>query len=238
MAVNDIDGDLADQLATDISAHSGEAAAFPCDVSDWTAVDEMVSGVVSHFGRIDGLVNNAALFRMATLQDSTPELWNQMIGANVLGVAACGQRVAEEMVGQGSGSIVNITSGAQCGMDSMSIYGATKAAVASLTYTWAIELQSAGVRVNAFLPRGHADGSARRWVHRQTLLHLRSGRATAGGERTSRRIFALRLVRRHHRPSRTGGGRHDQPDDSSGDLGSGNRQRGVGHRFGRPDIRR
>jgi hypothetical protein len=58
------------------------------------------------------------------------------------------------MVEQGTGSIVNITSGAQCGLDAMSIYGATKAAVASLTYTWAIELAQSGVRVNAVSPRG------------------------------------------------------------------------------------
>jgi NAD(P)-dependent dehydrogenase (short-subunit alcohol dehydrogenase family) len=153
VVINDIDIAVAEQVASAISAGAGDAIAMPCDVSDWGAVDGMIAAVVDRYGRLDGLVNNAALFRMAMVEESSPELWDLMLRTNVVGVAACGQRAAQQMVAQGRGSIVNITSGAQCGMEAMSIYGATKAAVASLTYTWAIELAPAGVRVNAVSPR-------------------------------------------------------------------------------------
>jgi NAD(P)-dependent dehydrogenase (short-subunit alcohol dehydrogenase family) len=152
--VNDIDAEVAEQAAVEISAASGTAVAMPGDISDWDAVDAMVTGIVDRFGRLDGLVNNAALFRMAPMDETSPELWDSMLRANVLGVAACGQRAARQMLAQGSGSIVNVTSGSQCGLHSMSVYGATKAAVASLTYTWSIELAASGVRVNALSPRG------------------------------------------------------------------------------------
>ena len=166
VVVNDIDADVAERAASAISA-----VPMACDVSDWAAVDAMVTAVVDRFGRLDGLVNNAALFRMAPLQESTPELWDTMVRANLIGVAACGQRAARQMVAQGSGSIVNVTSGAQCGLDSMSIYGATKAAVASLTYTWALELKPAGVRVNAISPRG----ASRQTEHGGAYIARRTG---------------------------------------------------------------
>lgn len=176
VVINDIDADVAEQAAAGIAADSGTgcgtAVATPCDVSDWTAVDAMVAGIVERFGRVDGLMNNAALFRVAPMDDSTPELWDWMLRANLLGVAACGQRVARQMVAQGSGSIVNVTSGAQCGMDSMSIYGATKAAVASLTYTWAIELQASSIRVNALSPRG----ATRQSQHGGAYIARRTGK--------------------------------------------------------------
>jgi short-subunit dehydrogenase len=58
----------------------------------------------------------------------------------------------KQMKRQGSGSIVNVTSGAQTGMPSMTAYGATKAAVAAMTYTWALEAAQTGVRINAISP--------------------------------------------------------------------------------------
>jgi NAD(P)-dependent dehydrogenase (short-subunit alcohol dehydrogenase family) len=154
VVINDLDADAANVMTTQLADEGANAAAAAFDVADWTAVDSAVQSIVGRFGAIDGLVNNAATYKMAGMLESTPELWDEMIRPNVIGVAACGQRVARQMIKQGSGSIVNITSGAQCGLDAMSIYGATKAAVASMTYTWAIELAQAGVRVNAVSPRG------------------------------------------------------------------------------------
>ncbi len=144
------------QVSTQIPIDlGGNAIAAPFDVANWAAVDEAISSIVSRFGALDGLVNNAAIYKMAGILECTPELWDETIHSNLIGVAAHGQRAAQQMIEQGSGSIVNITSGAQCGTGcTMSAYGATKAAVAALTYTWALELEELRVRVNAVSPRG------------------------------------------------------------------------------------
>jgi NAD(P)-dependent dehydrogenase (short-subunit alcohol dehydrogenase family) len=150
--VNDVDAEAASAL--DIRRRGGTAVPMAADVADWDAADALVTGIVERFGRLDGLVNNAGLFSMAPAAESSPRTWDALVRTNIIGVAACGQRAIAQMLGQGFGSIVNVTSGAQCGSPLMSVYGATKAAVASLTYTWAMELQDSHVRVNAISPRG------------------------------------------------------------------------------------
>lgn len=173
VVVNDVDAGVAEAVASSLAEGGGAAIAAPCDVGDWDAVDAMVTSVVDRFGRLDGLVNNAAVLQVAPMELSTPDIWAAMLRVNLVGVAACGQLAARQMTVQGSGSIVNITSGAQCGLDAMSVYGATKAGVASLTYTWAIELENAGVRVNAVSPRG----ATRMSRYGSELLARRSGRS-------------------------------------------------------------
>ena len=71
----------------------------------------------------------------------------QLVEVNIMGVFHCGARAVKPMMEQGSCSIVNVVSGAHMGMDGMTIYGATKGAVASMVYTWALELEGTGVRV-------------------------------------------------------------------------------------------
>ncbi len=152
--VNDVDAEAAAASALDILGRGGTAVPMAADVADWDAANALITGIVERYGRLDGLVNNAGLFSMAPAAQSSPQTWDALVRTNIIGVAACGQRAIAQMLGQGFGSIVNVTSGAQCGSPSMSIYGATKAAVASLTYTWAMELQDSRIRVNALSPRG------------------------------------------------------------------------------------
>lgn len=152
MLVCDIDIDCAEQTASNIRAAGGDAHARLLDVTDQVNVEETVAQAVAEFGSVDGLVNNAGRFAMASMEDSTIGMWQDMLATNVLGTAICGQAAARHMAARGSGSIVNITSGAQSGMAAMSVYSATKGAVASLTYTWALELGPRGVRVNAVSP--------------------------------------------------------------------------------------
>src|SRR5438132_999444 len=75
-----------------------------------------------------------------------------MVEINLLGAGFVGTHAIKEMREQGSGSIVNATSSAQLGMPSLGVYGATKGALASLSYSWAVDLEPAGIRVNAFSP--------------------------------------------------------------------------------------
>lgn len=152
VVVSDVDVDRAHLTAQQIRDGGGVAQARQVDVSDWSSVAELVEATVADFGSLDGMVCNAGRFSMGPMEDSTPAMWEEMIGTNLLGVAICGQTAARRMLTQGSGAIVTVTSGAQCGMPAMSVYGATKGAVASLTYTWALELGPRGIRVNAMSP--------------------------------------------------------------------------------------
>jgi NAD(P)-dependent dehydrogenase (short-subunit alcohol dehydrogenase family) len=98
-------------------------------------------------------VNNAGVFRMGFLGDQDEQELRLLVETNVVGTYLCGSTAARRMKAQGSGAIVNITSGAQAGIPLMGAYAATKGAVASATYAWAKELRGSGVRVNAVSPQ-------------------------------------------------------------------------------------
>jgi NAD(P)-dependent dehydrogenase (short-subunit alcohol dehydrogenase family) len=150
--VNDIDADAAARVAADIREQGGQAFAHAADIGQWATGQKLVDACVERFGRLDGLVNNAGLFRIAALEDVTEAHFAEMLSVNLIGAAACAKAAAVHMLSRKSGAIVNIVSGAQCGMLGLGAYGATKGALASLTYAWAIELQGSGVRLNAVSP--------------------------------------------------------------------------------------
>ncbi len=151
--VNDIDAALASAVADDICVCGGEAAAYSADISDWAEGERLVEVCVSRFGSVDGLVNNAGVFRFSTIQDMSPGDMMATFMVNVMGTASCAQAAARHMLAMRKGAIVNIVSGAQMGLRGLGAYGASKGAVASLTYAWAAELADSGVRMNAVSPR-------------------------------------------------------------------------------------
>lgn len=153
VVINDVD-DSAEETARAITADGGRAVACVADVSDWRDAGRLIQQCISSFGRIDGLVNNAALYYLETLEQFQPERARRMVEVNVMGALYCTGHAVEPMVRQGSGAIVNVVSGAHMGMPRMGVYGATKGAVASMVYTWALELAGSGVRVNALSPFG------------------------------------------------------------------------------------
>ena len=164
VVVNDIDADMSKAVAEEITAAGGTAIARGGDVSDWGQAEELIDFCVAELGSIAGLVNNAGLFAMSLADQMTEAELTQLWGTNVSGLAACGAFAIRRMTAQGSGSIVNVASGAHFGMKHMPAYAATKGAVASLTYAWAIELEATGVRINALSPLARtrmADASAR-----------------------------------------------------------------------------
>lgn len=154
VVVADIDDAKAIAVADAITAAGNRAEARACDVADWHAAAALIAGCVDRHGRIDGLVNAAGLMRMGTLVEMTEGLFDAMFTVNVAGTAYCAHHAAIAMSAQGSGAIVNFVSGSQMGIPEMGAYGASKGAVASFTYTWALELAGAGVRVNAVSPMG------------------------------------------------------------------------------------
>ncbi|SMC95949.1 SDR family NAD(P)-dependent oxidoreductase [Lentzea albidocapillata] len=153
--VNDIDGDEAERVAARIVAGGGRAVAHPADITSWDAAEELIGRCVEEFGAIDGLVNNAGVFALALPQDQQPEQTRRIIDVNLFGTVACGTHALRHMVARGRGVVLNVTSGEQMGKTASAVYGATKAAVATLTYSWAEDVREHGVRVNAVSPNAH-----------------------------------------------------------------------------------
>jgi len=174
VVVNDIDAAAAEETVAAIRAEGGSAIACVADISDWDEAGRLIDSCLEAFGRIDGLVNNAAQFHWALITDYDPQAAERLVRTNVMGALNCAGRAVKPMVAQGSGSIINTTSGAQMGLQKLSIYGATKGAVASMVYTWALELAGSGVRANAISPIADThDGPDRR----QAVLTPRPYRA-------------------------------------------------------------
>jgi NAD(P)-dependent dehydrogenase (short-subunit alcohol dehydrogenase family) len=152
--VNDLDGELAEATATRIDAAGGRAVAFAGDVADWQAAGDIVERCIVELGGIDGLVNNAGIVgRLRPMFEETEDVARRVIDVNVLGTLFVGVHAARAMVkAGGGGTIVNVSSGNQCGHALLSTYGASKGAVSSLTYAWAADLAEYGIRVNAISP--------------------------------------------------------------------------------------
>jgi 3alpha(or 20beta)-hydroxysteroid dehydrogenase len=118
--------------------------------SDWATV---VSQVVAEAGHVDVLVNNAGIFRVVPMTQTSVELWHEVMDINAMGVFLGMRAVAPTMIAQQSGSIVNISSIAGLrGAGVAFAYGASKWAVRGMTKAAAQELAPHGVRVNSVHP--------------------------------------------------------------------------------------
>jgi NAD(P)-dependent dehydrogenase (short-subunit alcohol dehydrogenase family) len=152
VVVNDIAAGLAGEVVDEIRASGGQAVVDDSDIASWSGAGRLIARCIDEYGKIDGLVNNAAIFRLSNVAEQDPADFRAIIEVNLLGSAYCGLHALWAMTERGSGSVVNVTSGAHAGSASMAAYGASKGAVASLTYCWAVEVAGTGVRVNAVSP--------------------------------------------------------------------------------------
>ena len=129
------------------------------DVTDKNSVERMVAKAKTHFDTIDVLINNAGINIPCLLVDMQGQyelgevVWDKVMDVNVKGVMLCTQAVAREMMTQGHGIILNMSS--ECGLEGsegQSVYAASKSAVNALTRSWAKELGKKGVRVVGVAP--------------------------------------------------------------------------------------
>ena len=159
--VNDIDSEEAEKVVKEILNEGGVAKISSQDISSREGCSLLIDECVKEFGNIDILVNNAGVLKDKTLLKMTDEDFDSVWNIHVKGTFWSSQLVALKMKESGKGgSIINTTSGAHFGNFGQTNYSAAKGAIASMTYTWAIELAKYGIRVNAIGPTGSTRMSA------------------------------------------------------------------------------
>jgi NAD(P)-dependent dehydrogenase (short-subunit alcohol dehydrogenase family) len=160
--------DIEDALLRDAVTSLGrpdDTLSLACDVADAQAVNEAIDAVATRFGRLDALVNNAGVATFAPLLETTNEDWNRILAVNLTGPFLCTKAAVPLMRTHGGGAIVNITSISAVRASTLrSAYGTSKAGLAHLTKQLAVELASAGIRVNAVAP-GPVETAMAKAVH-------------------------------------------------------------------------
>lgn len=161
VAVADIDFAAAEAVARAIGAG---AFAVELDVTRQDSIDTAIETVVANSGKLDILVNNAALFDAQNIVDITREGYERLYAVNVSGTLFTLQAAARQMIAQGAGGkIINMASQAgRRGEPLVAVYCSTKAAVISLTQSAGLNLIQHGINVNAIAP-GVVDGA--HWEH-------------------------------------------------------------------------
>jgi len=140
-------------LVGDIAAGGGEAFAIKMDVADAEQVKAGFKQVIEKFGRLDILVNNAAITRDGLAMRMKKEEWETVLQTNLTGAHLCVQQVLPVMMKARAGRIINISSVvAQSGNAGQANYVAAKAGLIGLTKAIAIEIASRGITVNAVAP--------------------------------------------------------------------------------------
>jgi NAD(P)-dependent dehydrogenase (short-subunit alcohol dehydrogenase family) len=143
-----------EQKLSDAKAQLGELCyPMPCDVSNLASVPAFIEKVIAQFGQIDILVNNAGINMKKDFIEVTDEDFQSVITTNLTSVFVMSREVVKQMLKQGSGSIINISSmAAQYGLPRVIAYSASKTAIDGMTRAMAVELSPKGIRINAIAP--------------------------------------------------------------------------------------
>jgi NAD(P)-dependent dehydrogenase (short-subunit alcohol dehydrogenase family) len=159
VVVADLDTAAAAEVADDITAAGGEAIVCAADVANEDDIAALVSTATAHFGRIDILMNNAAitsadhLARDGVVAEMDVEVWDRTMAVNLRGPMLGIKHAVPVMIRGGGGSIINVSSNAALrGSYNLTAYAASKSALLALTYYTAAQYGRDGVRCNAILP--------------------------------------------------------------------------------------
>jgi 3-oxoacyl-[acyl-carrier protein] reductase len=153
VVVGDVDAAGAEETVRLIADGGGKAVAQVADVTSKEDLDGLVDRAVAEFGRLDAMCNVAGIATDGLIVDTTEEALDRAIAVNLKGVFFGCQAALRVMIPQGSGSIVNVSSTAiDAPAPTYGVYSMTKAAVAQLTKTLALEAGRHGIRVNTIAP--------------------------------------------------------------------------------------
>jgi NAD(P)-dependent dehydrogenase (short-subunit alcohol dehydrogenase family) len=153
VVIVDINEDMGKQVVEEITKSGGKATFHKVDISSYDAVKSMVDKVVEKFGKIDILVNNAAIWVIKLFKDTTSDDWIKEIKVNYIGTLNCIHNVIPFMMERRYGRIINIASDAgRIGEPWLANYAATKGAIISLTKALAKELGRYNITVNCVSP--------------------------------------------------------------------------------------
>ena len=142
-----------DEVVQSIEANGGDALAVEMDVGNLESIRQGAGRVLSHFGHVDVLVNNAGTNIREPMEEVTEEHYNQIVGVNLKGLFFLSQEVARHMIPRKRGKIINIGSlSTGRALSSISVYTATKGAVGQLTKAHALELGPHNIQVNTICP--------------------------------------------------------------------------------------
>jgi NAD(P)-dependent dehydrogenase (short-subunit alcohol dehydrogenase family) len=143
-----------DAVVREIKGAGGVGLAVPVDIAEEEDVSALVTRTLAEYGRIDTLVNNAAINHAPRpVVDMDTATWDGVMGVNLRGAFLCSRAVLREMIRQRSGKIINIASiGARRGEGGRSAYRVSKAGMLSLTECLSDEVKAFGVNVNAICP--------------------------------------------------------------------------------------
>lgn len=146
-------GGDAETTAKEIMDMGGQAVPFFGSVSESDVAQKLIQTAMDSFGRLDILVNNAGVVgTFDPIWDTTEEAWDNVIAVNLKGTFNCIRHACAIMKEQGSGRIINATSGSRLGEVEHCSYSAAKAGVIGLTKSVALEMGSYGVTCNAYAP--------------------------------------------------------------------------------------
>jgi len=154
LILTDLDERECKSLLADLAVTAGNHLALRLDVADELQWVEVAESVQREYGRLDGLVNNAAIGSLATVEDETLERWDAVMSVGSTGVWLGMKHLGPLVAASGGGSIVNVSSilGTIGGLGNSAAYHAAKGAVRTLTKNAALHWATAGVRVNSLHP--------------------------------------------------------------------------------------
>ena len=163
VTVADIHAEASAATVADIAAAGGRAVASPCDVTDAAQIDELMARTLEEFGRLDVLVNNAALVHHpasnVNFLELSLEAWQRAVDINLTGMFLCSQKAARIMVRQviegraEGGNIINMSSGgASRAHRQLFNYDTTKGGIEAATRAMALDLAPWQIRVNTIVP--------------------------------------------------------------------------------------
>lgn len=154
LVLTDINIEALESVEKEAEVYTKNVLAFQCDVSDEERAYTVVKEAENKFGKIDILVNNAALWRCwAIFTDTSTDEWRKFFDVNIMGVVYCTKAVLPKMIENGYGRVINVASVAGVyGNANMVHYSATKGALISMTKALAKEVADKGVLVNCVSP--------------------------------------------------------------------------------------